>query len=201
MAKIAILGSGNIGGVLARKWVGAGHDVVLGARDPEKSSVLDLAAELGVARATVIEAARDADVVLFAIPGGAMGSTVSRLGRALDDKAVIDAANNVGAGVAHSAQAFLSAAPKALYYRAFNTLGWELIDEPIVGGVQIDHFFCGPDGEARTLLEQLIADVGQHPVWIGGPEEVDVLDGFLRIWFTLALKRGFGRHIGFKLLV
>jgi hypothetical protein len=38
-------------------------------------------------------------------------------------------------------------------------------------------------------------------VWIGGPEEVDVLDGFLRIWFTLALKRGFGRHIGFKLLV
>jgi hypothetical protein len=46
----------------------------------------------------------------------------------------------------------------------------------------------------------LIADVGLHPIWVGGPEEAGVVDAMLRIWLTLAMKRGYGRHIGFKLL-
>ena len=33
--KIAIIGTGNVGGALATKWAGAGHEINLGARDLE----------------------------------------------------------------------------------------------------------------------------------------------------------------------
>jgi predicted dinucleotide-binding enzyme len=200
MTTIAVLGTGNIGGTLARTWVAAGHDVTLGARDPEKGSVRHLAQELGVARARLADAAARAEVVLFAVPGAAMPDTISQAGAKIDGKIVIDAANNVSAAVAHSADLITAAAPSALYHRAFNTLGWELFAEPTIGDVQVDHFFCGPDGPSRAVVEQLIADVGLHPIWVGGPEEAGVVDAMLRIWLTLAMKRGYGRHIGFKLL-
>jgi predicted dinucleotide-binding enzyme len=77
--------------------------VTLGARDPEKGSVRHLAQELGVARARLADAAARAEVVLFAVPGAAMPDTISQAGAKIDGKIVIDAANNVSAAVAHSA--------------------------------------------------------------------------------------------------
>jgi hypothetical protein len=49
-------------------------------------------------------------------------------------------------------------------------------------------------------VESLIADVGLRPVWVGGPEEVQVVDAMLRLWITLVRKRGFGRRLAFKLI-
>ena len=51
--RIAIIGSGNIGGTLARKFAAARHQVVLGVRDPAKAEVQSLLKERGAnARAT-----------------------------------------------------------------------------------------------------------------------------------------------------
>src|SRR6266851_5621941 len=91
------------------------------------------------------------------------------IGPLLEGKVVIDAANNVRGEVMNNARAIAAAAPGASYVRAFNTLGWELLVQPVVGGVQADPFFCGPDGDARRAMERLIADVGLRPVWVGGP--------------------------------
>src|SRR5207244_4475284 len=118
----------------------------------------------------------------------------------LDDRLVIDAANNVRGDAMNSAAAVLAATPRAGYIRAFNTLGWEMLERPVVGGVPADLFFCGPDGDPRATVERLIADVGLRPVWVGGPEEVEVVDGVLRLWFTLVMKRGRGRRLAFKLI-
>lgn len=71
MTTIGFIGSGNIGGQLARLAVGTGHDVVVSnSRGPETLS--DLVAELGpTARAgTAEEAAADADIVVVSIPLG-----------------------------------------------------------------------------------------------------------------------------------
>ncbi|HEX2647068.1 MAG TPA: hypothetical protein VHO95_07555, partial [Candidatus Dormibacteraeota bacterium] len=146
------------------------------------------------------EGVRHAQVVLFAIPGAAMADTVARLGPLLDGKVVIDAANNVRDAIMHSARAVAAAAPRASYFRAFNTLGWELFDRPLVGGIPADLFFCGPDGAHRVIVERLITDVGLRPQWVGGPEEVDVVDGLLRLWFTLVAKRGRGRRLALKVI-
>jgi len=43
--RIGIIGTGNIGGALARHWAGAGHELVISSRNPDELE--PLAAELG----------------------------------------------------------------------------------------------------------------------------------------------------------
>jgi predicted dinucleotide-binding enzyme len=200
MADVAVIGFGNIGGTLARKWSGAGHGITFGARDPQKPALRGLADEIGARATSIAQAIGASELVLFAIPGAAMAESVGAVGADLDGKVVIDATNNVGGQVMHSAAVIAAAAPGASYFRAFNTLGWELFEEPTIGGVQVDLFFCGPDGEPRATVEALIADVGLRPVWVGGSEEVDIVDGMLRLWFTLVARRRLGRRLALKMI-
>jgi hypothetical protein len=65
--KIGIIGAGNIGGTLTRRFRAAGHDVaVANSRGPQ--TLEDLAAETGASAVTVHEAARGKDVVIVTIP-------------------------------------------------------------------------------------------------------------------------------------
>jgi 8-hydroxy-5-deazaflavin:NADPH oxidoreductase len=200
MTSVAVIGSGRIGAGLARKWAATGHTVTLGARSPAKPALVALAEEIGAERAEIEDAVRRSDVVVFAIPGKEMAETLSRLGSVLDGKLVIDVANNVGAEHANSAIAVAESAPGAGYVRAFNSYGWEQIERPVVGGTVADAFYCGPDGAPRATMEQLITDVGFRPVWVGGPEDADIVDGLLRLWFTMVMKHGHGRRLAFKVL-
>lgn len=200
MADIAVIGAGHVGGTLARTWSEAGHHITFGAREPGKPELLELAERIGARVSSVSEAIAASDVVLFAIPGAAMAETVGSLGAELDGKVAIDATNNIRGEVMHGAAVVTAVAPGASYCRAFNALGWEFFDEPMVDGTPADLFFCGPDGEVRETVERLIADVGLRPVWVGGPEEVDVVDGVFGLWLTLAVKRGLGRRLALKMI-
>ena len=184
--QIAVIGAGNIGGTLARKWGAAGHHVTFGVRDPNKPEVQQLVAEIGAnARAnTIAEAINGAEAVLFAVPAAAMTETLSGVGSALNGKLVLDATNNVGApfGPVNHVAAIAAAAPHAAVYRAFNIYGWENFANPRLGGIQADLFYVGPaDASARQAAEQLIADVGLNPVWLGGLDHVDLVDQLLRL--------------------
>jgi len=65
--KIGIIGAGNIGATLARKFSKAGHQVMLAnSRGPE--SIRALAAEAGVSAVPVAEAVKGVDVVVISIP-------------------------------------------------------------------------------------------------------------------------------------
>ena len=65
--KIGIIGAGNIGGALNRRFTAVGHEVfVANSRGPK--SLADLAAETGAKAVTVNEAARSGDVVIVTIP-------------------------------------------------------------------------------------------------------------------------------------
>jgi 8-hydroxy-5-deazaflavin:NADPH oxidoreductase len=200
MTSIAVIGSGHIGTALAGKWAAKGHAVTLGARVPAKPALVELAEQIGAERAEIEDSVRRNDVVVFAIPGKEMAETLARLGTVLDGKVVIDAANNVGAEHMNSATAAAEAAPGAVYYRAFNSYGWEQIERPVVDGIRADAFYCGPDGPQRATIDQLITDVGFRPVWVGGPEDVEIVDGVLRLWLTMVMKRGHSRRLAFKVL-
>src|SRR5690242_14492660 len=172
---IAVIGAGNIGGTLARKWAGAGHQVVIGARDPSKVEVQQLADETGGRATSIQQAVQDAEAVLFAVPGAAMPATCQSLGSALDGKLVIDATNNVGAAVLNSVATIASAAPSSAVYRAFNIYGFENFENPVLGGEQADLFFTGPDGAPRATAEQLIGDIGLRPVWLGDADHAELV--------------------------
>ena len=201
--RIAVLGAGNIGGTIGKKWVAAGHKVAFGVNNPSGPKAQALRADLGeqVTIGTAAQALATGDVVLMALPGGVMDATISANAAQLDGKIIIDAANRVGgSGPMNSFATFQAHTPRAQLYRAFNILGWENFANPVFNGVQADLFYCGPDGEARQVVEQLIADVGLRPIRLGDVDQVGLVDSLLSIWFTLAQRQGWGRHLAFKLL-
>ena len=65
--KIGILGAGNIGGTLTRRFTALGHDVsVANSRGPE--TLHDLVAETGATAVSASEVANGADVVVVTVP-------------------------------------------------------------------------------------------------------------------------------------
>lgn len=200
--KISILGAGNIGGTLGRKWAGQGHEVVFGVRDAGSDKIKALLGSIeGPATAApVADSVSDAEVVLLAIPARAVEETLVALNGKLDGKILIDATNNVGQPVMHSLDALRRHAPDARLFRAFSNLGWENFAEPVLDGVQADLFYCGEGGRARATVEKLIADVGLRPVYVGDLDQAALIDGLTRLWFALALQQGHGRHMAFKMI-
>ena len=70
--KIAIIGTGNVGSALGGSFVRAGHDVTFAARDAAKAAEVAASVGAGAAAATAAEAAGAADVVVLAVPYGAV---------------------------------------------------------------------------------------------------------------------------------
>lgn len=200
--KIAVLGMGNIGGTLGKRWAATGHEVVFGVRDPDSPKVQAfLEMVKGQARAdTLDEAIALGEVVVFAIPAGTVEETVAAYGVALHDKIVIDATNKFGAPMVNSIDVLAARAPRAHIYRAFNSLGWENLVEPYFGQTQADLFYCGPNGETRLIVEGLITDVGFRPVRLGGLDKARLVDAVGEIWVTLAFEQKMGRRLAFKVL-
>ncbi len=91
MTTVGIIGSGQIGGTVARLSVAAGHTVVLSnSRGPE--TLAELAAELGplATPATAEQAAEAGDLVLVSVPVKAFGDIPAR---PLAGKPVMDTGN------------------------------------------------------------------------------------------------------------
>ncbi len=90
---VGLIGAGHIGATLARKLTSVGHAVRLAnSRGPE--TIRDLAADIGAQAVTIDEAVRDVDLIVIAIPFGA----VERLPKHLFDDvaattAIVDTGN------------------------------------------------------------------------------------------------------------
>src|SRR5438045_1538552 len=92
--KIAIIGSGHIGGGLGRAWAKKRHEVVFGARDAKEADLAALCKEIGASAAEIGPACAGADVVVFAMPFGAIDDVLKAAGD-LAGKTVIDCTNAV----------------------------------------------------------------------------------------------------------
>src|SRR3954447_9228612 len=92
--KIAIIGSGNVGGTLGKRWARNGHAVVFSSRHPQSDEMKTLLGEAGASAtsAAVAEAAGQSDVILLATPWPAARDSIAGAGD-LAGKVVIDATN------------------------------------------------------------------------------------------------------------
>lgn len=197
--RLAVIGTGNIGSTIGRRWLEHGHTVTYGVRDESAASSRPLPDRADVA--SIPAAVRNAEATLIAIPGGAVESLLETQTAVLDGQLLLDASNDVSGGAFHHLPAFEARLPAARVYRAFNTLGWENFAQPMIDGQQADLFYAGPQTDDRQVVERLIADVGLRPVYVGqGVAGADLLDGMTRLWFALAAGQGFGRRTAFKIL-
>jgi predicted dinucleotide-binding enzyme len=188
--KIAVIGTGHIGGTLGTRWREAGHDVVYGSRGGSGDG------PGGAPQRPVADALAGSDVVLLAVPGRAVGEVVEANGPGLAGKVVIDAANRVGEPEFNSRSTIAAAAPQARYVRAFNTLGWENFAAPLPGSA----LFFAADPAARTTAEELISAVGLEPAYVGEADATGTVDGLLPVWFSLVQQRGGNRKLAFRIV-
>lgn len=175
--KIGIIGTGRIGGALARHWVAAGHEVLVSSRNPDE--LRPLAAELGPrARVgTPREAAAFGSVVLVSVPFGAMPQLGNDLAADLAGKVVIDTSNPVesrdgprslewqrqGAGVATAALL-----KNERVVRAFNCIpAASLANEARRQPERLAIPIGGDDEAAIAVAERLVRDAGFDPVRVG----------------------------------
>ena len=140
------------------------------------------------------------DVVVMALPGAAMDATITEYADQLDGLIIIDTANCMGGGPMNSFSTFQQRTPTLGIFRAFNTLGWENFANPEFAEGPADLIYCGPDGDACTAVEQLITDIGLRPIYLGGVEQVGLVDAVGGLWFALVFGQGKGRHLAFKVL-
>ena len=193
--RIAVIGTGNIGGAIGRAWARAGHAVTFGSRHPDD---LDVAGDTGASVAGVQDALDGAEVVLLALPSRAVDEFLASHWNAIDGTLVIDATNRVGAPVMNASEQIAAAAPRARYVRAFNSLGWENFAEPVFDGSAADLFFSAAAAD-RDTVEGLIADIGLRPAYLG-ENQYQVVDSVASLWFALVRARGGNRHVALRVL-
>jgi 8-hydroxy-5-deazaflavin:NADPH oxidoreductase len=173
---IGIIGSGMIGGTAARLFTRAGHDVAISnSRGP--ASLASLVKDIGTkARAATIEdAASFGEIVLVAIPFGKYQTLPESV---LAGKVVVDATNyypqrdgRIEFGDLTSTELVARHLQSSRLVKAFNTMYYETLgtrgrpDAPTDDRLAL--FVAGDDVKAKSLISQLIEEIGFAPIDTG----------------------------------
>ena len=205
--KIGIIGSGNVGGTLGTRWARAGHEVIFSSSRPESKEVRELAAAAGpAARAASTAEAAGAGVLLIATPWPATREALLSLGD-LGGKVVIDATNPLldldmlALGTTTSAAEQVAAwAPGARVVKAFNTVGYQVMANPVFGDSRALLFYCGDDPAAKEAVHRLAEEIGFDPLDAGPLRMARSLEPSALLWIHLAVKGGFGLEFAFRML-
>jgi 8-hydroxy-5-deazaflavin:NADPH oxidoreductase len=170
--KVAIIGAGNVGKGLGGSLVRAGHEVTLVGRDI--SAVGEAANAIGARTGTAADAVPAADVVVIAVPYGAVAEVTREIAGAVAGKVVVDATNPLTAdysGLAtvgtSAAEQIAAALPDAKVAKAFNTTFAGVDADPGGAGVTVDALFATDDADARASVAALASSIGFRPVWVG----------------------------------
>ena len=177
----AIIGTGNIGGQVARHLVAGGEPVVLAARD--ESHAAALASEVGplASAASVRQAIGEANVVVLALWLDTTKRLIAENGDLLHRKVVVDTSNPIqldgkggftrtlpdGQSAASVIAGLLPA--DAQLVKAFGTLGAEALASSANRTPRRAALFYATDDEgAASTVERLITTAGFDPVKAGG---------------------------------
>ena len=188
--RIAVIGTGNVAAALGPEFAALGHRVVYGSRDPSRASVAELVARTGngASATTPAESARDADIVLLAVPGALAVDVATSLGD-LSGKIVIDPTNNyvrdgmprLAADVSNG-EALQAALPGAKVVKAFNTLNWRQMVEPGSAGGPVSIPLVGDDAGAKEAVAAIVSAMGLEPVDVGPIANARHVEGMLVLW-------------------
>jgi predicted dinucleotide-binding enzyme len=181
--KIGVIGIGEIGGTLARKWSARGHNLrVANSRGPE--AVREFADEIGAGAVDIYGAVEDADVVLIAIPFPAVGKLPKDLfNRASLGVAIIDTGNyypdvrdprivEIDAGMPESV--WISRQLGRPIFKAFNSILFHSLSElgqPEGSPGRLAIPVAGDDAHSKQIVMGLVNETGFDPVDGGSLEE------------------------------
>jgi predicted dinucleotide-binding enzyme len=190
--KIGILGSGNVGQVLAKGFKSVGHDVIIGSREGNKLAAFS--AESGIKEAMFKDVVADADVIVLALKGDGAEAIVKGLAEALAGKLVLDATNPISGEAKDGIVPYFTAAndsliqrlqqlaPKAKIVKCFNSVGAHLMVKPALKGGTPAMFICGDDADAKTTTARLLDQLGWHAEDVGTSAAGHAVEALCQLW-------------------
>lgn len=200
--KIAIIGTGNVGGALATQWSKNGHQIFLGVRDADNFKGKELLNNSNTSVHAISEAIQLAEVILVASPPQ-FAENLSQNFVNVANKTIIDATNVVRTKPKNYPTAYhaFEALTDAEVVKCFNSTGYENMKNPNYDAVKLDMFMAGNSEKAKVVAAQLSIDAGFENCYdFGGTDKVELLEKFALSWINLAIFQEMGRDIGFKLV-
>ncbi len=207
--RVAILGSGLMGGKLGTIFARAGHEVVFSyARSEEKLKKLARDAHRNARAGTPSEAAQEADALLLAVHWSRIEDVLNQTGD-LSGKVIVSCAlpmndDNTELVLAHTSSGSEELArmiPKARVVSAFNTVPSEVlfgVYEAKSKSQRPSLVYCGDDERGKGVAAELIRDVGFDPVDVGPLRIARYTEPFALLVAQLAYEGRGGPELGYR---
>jgi predicted dinucleotide-binding enzyme len=208
---VAILGTGIVGQSLAKGFIGLGHQVIVGSRDPNGESARKAIEAIGAGAraATFAEAAKASDFAVLCTLWSGTESALQLAGADnLAGKLLIDATNPLDfssgpkLAVGHTtsgAELIQSWVPQAKVVKAFNIVTAALMVHPQVPGGPPTMFIAGNDTDAKQQVLDILARFGWESIDIGALDGARLLEPLAMLWIRYGIHNQHWTH-AFKLL-
>ncbi len=198
--RVAILGHGAVGGALAEHLLRLGHAVTVGADDDRRASAGELRSRLpGLGIASAEEAVGGADLVVLAVPFGAVEAVLTPLVPHLRDRILVDATNPVGPGLRHGlgdgragAEHVAGIAAGARVVKAFSVYGAENLARPAHPGAPLRPVMpiAGDDDAAKAVVSALVTAMGWRALDTGPLAQALNLEHMTLLWVRMVRMGG-----------
>ncbi|MFZ8758802.1 NADPH-dependent F420 reductase [Microbacterium sp. HMH0099] len=203
MSKVTVIGTGNIGGVVASIAAKGGADVQILGRDQVKT---DAAVQQAGAAAGLVGDVITGEIVVLAVPYPALAEIAEQYGSQLEGKILVDVTNPVDFSTFDSltvpadssaAAELQTRVPGATVLKAFNTNFAATLGTGQVGDALTTVLVAGDDDAAKQRLIDVVTAGGVSAVSAGSLKRARELEavGFLQL--TLAAQEVIGWTGGF----
>lgn len=198
--KIAVIGAGNVGATLGKRFAEVGNEVFYGVRNPSDVDEKTFGGKVG----TNAEACRDAEIIVLSVPYDAVAEAIGSSGD-VSGKIVVDATNPLGmtkTGLSltlgfdtSGGEKLQEIVPAAKVVKCFNTTGFGNMAKPNNSMM----FACGNDKEAADKVTALASSIGFDAMNIGDLSKSRLLEPLALLWIHLAFTSDLKRDFAFRI--
>jgi predicted dinucleotide-binding enzyme len=208
---MGIIGSGQVGQVLAKGFAAHGYQTRIASRTPAKLAEFGRAA--GVPVGTFAEVAAWGEALVLAVVGRAAEDVLRECGAAsLQGKLVIDTTNPIDSEPPEDGvlkyftspneslmERLQRAFPDAKLVKAFNSVGNALMVDPVLPGGPPTMFYCGDDESAKSAVRTIIEQFGWEAADMGTAKAARAIEPLCQLWCIPGFRENRWAH-AFKLL-
>jgi predicted dinucleotide-binding enzyme len=212
MAKVGIIGSGDVGKTLAKGFLKHGYQVAIGSDHTEKLAEFKRE-NPQIETATFEQAAQSGDIVVLCVKGTVAEEIIEKVKRHLSGKTVIDTTNPIAdAPPENGVLKFFTSldeslmerlqkiAPDAEFVKALNSIGSGSMINPNFGdNSKPTMFICGNNEDAKKKVNEILEKFGFEIEDMGKAESARAIEPLCILWCIPGFLRNEWTH-AFKLL-
>jgi 8-hydroxy-5-deazaflavin:NADPH oxidoreductase len=210
--KVGVLGSGDVGKVLAAGFLKHGHEVMIGTRTPANLAQWETENPKG-RLGSFADTAAFGELIVLAVKGVAAAEALRLAGAGnLSRKTIVDATNpNEDTPPVNGVLKFFTNPNESLmeqlqrefvganFVKAFNSVGNASMVNPQFKEGRPTMFICGADDSAKKTVAVILDEFGWETADMGGTEAARAIEPLCMLWCIQGFLRNEWTH-AFKML-